>query len=110
MKCKVSTHIARLRARQPLLSGHRLSALNSIGFPGRRKERNRNRPFPGEPAEPRVRIHLAPPSSPSVFGLFRESLEIRACARDLRSCVDPENTLGGPNPQNPAKPIRARFG
>jgi hypothetical protein len=28
----------------------------------------------------------------------------------LRSCVDPENALGGPNPQNPAKPIRARFG
>jgi hypothetical protein len=27
-----------------------------------------------------------------------------ACARDSRSCMDPENALGGPNPQNPANP------
>ena len=33
-----------------------------------------------------------------VFGYLRESLEIRACARDLRSCMDPENALGSPNP------------
>ena len=59
---------------------------------------------------PTVQISLPPPSSLSVFGLFGESLEIRACARDLRSYVDPENALGGPNPQNPAKLIRARFG
>src|SRR5260370_33150315 len=38
-------------------------------------------------SRPRVRIHLAPPSSPSVFGHLGESLEIRACSCDLRSCV-----------------------
>ena len=43
---------------------------------------------------PAVQIPSAPPSSPSVFGPIGESLEIRACARDLRSCMDPENALG----------------
>jgi len=32
-----------------------------------------------------------------------ESLEIRACARDLRLCMDPENAPGGPNPQKSRK-------
>jgi hypothetical protein len=36
--------------------------------------------FRAESAEPKVRIHLAPPSSPSVFVFLRESLEIRARA------------------------------
>jgi hypothetical protein len=47
---------------------------------------------------PEVRIRSAPPSSPSVFGPIGESLEIRACARDLQSCMDQENALGSPNP------------
>jgi hypothetical protein len=36
-----------------------------------------------------VQIHPAPPSSRSVFGQLGESLEIPACARDLRLRVDP---------------------
>lgn len=32
------------------------------------------------------------PFSLSIFGRLEESLEIRACARDLRSHVDSENT------------------
>jgi hypothetical protein len=46
----------------------------------------------------------------SDIGHLGESIEIRACARDSRSSMDPENALCGPNAQNPAKPIRARFG
>jgi hypothetical protein len=42
----------------------------------------------------RVRIHPAPPSSPSVFVLLGESIEIRACARDLRLRTDPESGSG----------------
>jgi hypothetical protein len=33
---------------------------------------------------------------------------MRACARDLRSRMDPESVSGGAIPKNPAKPIRAR--
>ena len=57
----------------------------------------------------RFQIPSAPPPSTQIFGDARESLEICACARDLRSCADPENAPGGPNPQNLANPIRARF-
>ncbi len=56
-----------------------------------------------------VQIHSAPPSSLSVSGHLGESIEIRACARDLRSRADPENALVGVNRQNLAKPIPARF-
>ena len=44
----------------------------------------------------RVQIPLSPPSSPSVFGHLGESLEIYACARDLRLRMDPENATGAP--------------
>jgi hypothetical protein len=37
-------------------------------------------------------------------------IEIRACARDLRSRMDPESAPGGSNPQNPPKPLPAQFG
>jgi hypothetical protein len=30
--------------------------------------------------------------------LSEKSLEVRACARGLQSCMDPENALGSPNP------------
>jgi hypothetical protein len=46
--------------------------------------------------ESRLRQDLAdPPFSPSVFGHLGESIEIRACARDLRSRMDPESRSGG---------------
>jgi transposase InsO family protein len=41
----------------------------------------------------RGRLHH-PPSSHSVFGLFGESIEIRACARDLLLRMDPESGSG----------------
>ena len=47
-----------------------------------------------------VRIPLPPPSSPSVLVLTGESLEIRACACDLRLWMDPENVSGGANRGN----------
>ena len=43
---------------------------------------------------PRVRIPLALPSSPSIFGHLGESPEIRACARDLCLRMDPESGTG----------------
>ena len=42
-------------------------------------------------AEPRVRIHSAPPSSPSPFATRRETIEIRACAADFAQLVAAEN-------------------
>jgi hypothetical protein len=53
----------------------------------RRKESHRTRPLRAQAAEPGVRIHLAPPSSPSCFALFRESPEIRARVRAIRDCA-----------------------
>jgi hypothetical protein len=44
-------------------------------------ETGRNWPLPIEQPAPAVRIHLAPPSSPSVFGCLRESIESPASAR-----------------------------
>ena len=38
------------------------------------------------------------------FGHRGESVEIRTYARDLRSRMDPENTVGGANSRNLAKP------
>jgi hypothetical protein len=43
------------------------------------------------------------------FVLFGESIEIRACARDLRLRMDPESGSGGADTEKMAKPIRARF-
>ena len=57
----------------------------------------------------RVQILSAPHFSVQIFEDVRESNEIRACPRDLRSCTDPENASGAANRQNLAKPIRARF-
>src|ERR1700722_5960267 len=42
-----------------------------------------------------VKIRSAPPFSLKGFGHRRESIEIRACARDLRSSADPENVSFG---------------
>jgi hypothetical protein len=42
-------------------------------------------------AVPGVQIPLSPPSSPSVLVLLGETFEIRACARDFRLRMDPEN-------------------
>jgi hypothetical protein len=42
----------------------------------------------------RIRLHH-PPSSPSVFGHRRESVEMSACARDVHSCPDPESGSKG---------------
>ena len=58
---------------------------------------------------PRVQIPLGPPFSHSGFGHLGESLEIYACARDLRLRMDPESGSGGADRGNTAKPIRARF-
>jgi hypothetical protein len=58
---------------------------------------------------PGVQIHLGPHLSPEVSAHLGESLEIRACTRDLRSHRDPENVSGALNRHNLAKPIRARF-
>jgi hypothetical protein len=49
------------------------------------------------------------PLSKFLVGTSGESLEKRACARDLRSRMDPENVSGGANRKNPPKPISARF-
>jgi hypothetical protein len=46
-------------------------------------ETGRNWPLPIEQPESEVRIHFAPPFSPSCFALFGKSLEIRACAREV---------------------------
>ncbi len=56
-----------------------------------------------------VQIHSAPHFSLQIRGDVRESIERSACARDLRSCADPESALVSANRQNRAKPIRARF-
>ena len=56
----------------------------------------------------RVRVDCPIPFSPSIYVLLGESREKRACARDLRSCTDPENVSGGSNRKNSAKPIPAR--
>src|SRR5712671_3638133 len=58
---------------------------------------------------PAVRIHLAPPSSPSIFGLVGESIEIGASARDLRSRMDPESGYGCGNRRIMPGLIRLRF-
>jgi hypothetical protein len=52
-----------------------------------------------------VLIHLSPPFSLSIIGHFRELSEIRACAGDLRSRMDPENVFGGANRRNRAIPL-----
>jgi DNA invertase Pin-like site-specific DNA recombinase len=57
----------------------------------------------------RVRIDCAPPFSPLISQYFGEFPEIRACARDLRSLSDPENTSSGDNRRNPASSIPTRF-
>jgi hypothetical protein len=57
----------------------------------------------------RVRIRLAPPSSPSFFGHLGELREVRAWARDLRARLDPENVSSGANRENRLNPIPARF-
>ena len=50
-----------------------------------------------------------PHFSLKVFAIVGESLEKRACARDSRSRMEPENASGGAIRRNPPKPIRARF-
>jgi hypothetical protein len=60
-------------------------------------------------ALPRVRIHPSPPTSPSVVVLTGESPEKRACARDLRLRMDPENVSYRAIRRNQAKVIRSRF-
>jgi hypothetical protein len=60
-------------------------------------------------AVPEVRILLAPPSSPSIFGLVEESIEIGASARDLRSRMDAESASQVAIRRNQAKVIRGRF-
>jgi len=49
-----------------------------------------------------VQIHPAPPISPAILAHFRESREIRACARDLRSRSDPapHRSIPGPAPES----------
>ena len=60
-------------------------------------------------SRPRVRIHLAPPTSLSIIGHFRELRKIRACARDLPSHADPERDVVDANRPNFANPLCARF-
>jgi glycine/D-amino acid oxidase-like deaminating enzyme len=42
----------------------------------RRKESRRNRPFRAQPAGPKVRIYLAPPTSPSLWGFSARLAQI----------------------------------
>jgi len=69
---------------------------SNVGKPTRRLSLRRSQQFVWAPLNPifllwsdcsenvpAVRIHLAPPSSPSIFRLAGESIEIRACARHL---------------------------
>jgi len=50
--------------------------------------------FETERAEPRVRIHSPPPFSPPISRYFRESCEIRACARFAFACGPREGCRG----------------
>src|SRR5208283_2816307 len=58
----------------------------------------------------KVQILFAPHSSLRGFGHVGESLEIRACARVLRSRMEPESVSGGANLGNSPKSIRVGFG
>ena len=60
-------------------------------------------------AVPGVRIRPSPHFSLQIFGHVGESLEKRACARDLRLRTEPESVSGGPNRKKSPKPIRAGF-
>jgi hypothetical protein len=55
------------------------------------------------------RAIAAPHFSLQGFGYSGESIEIRACARDLKSNADPENAYDSADRGNLAKPIRVRF-
>jgi hypothetical protein len=68
------------RARQTILLRYSRASPTSLGFPGGERKAAEIGPFRAEPVEPRVRIHLAPPTSPSPFGIGPEMIEIRAPA------------------------------
>src|SRR5208283_4883337 len=60
----------------------------------------------GNLKERAVRTRLRHPhSSLRGFGHVGESIEISECARDLRSCADPENPLGGATEPRPSATV-----
>ena len=85
------------RRRQPPLVNHRMGVNRLV---------NRQPVDEGEHFASDCVVHI---SVSRISGRSRESIQIRAGARDLRTCPDPKNAWVGANRQNLANPIRARF-
>ena len=84
------------RRRQPPLVNHRMGVNRLV---------NRQ---PVDKRAPSIRLRRQHFSLQDL-GRSRESIQILAGARDLRTCPDPKNAWVGANCQNVANPIRARF-
>ena len=98
----------------PSTDRHRTSSFSSAPifadfyrFSWRRKESRRTRPFRAQAAEPGVRIHLAPPTSPSPIRIGPEIIKIRAPAAYFARLVAAEVATNLAN--RPSRPILSLF-